>query len=66
MADQSAPAGQSAENLPERPKEGAAAAPEGEKGPSKAALKKAQKEKEKACPSDLDLAIFPIALPHGH
>ncbi|PSK34864.1 Aspartate--tRNA ligase, cytoplasmic [Elsinoe australis] len=48
MADQSAPAGQSAENLPERPKEGAAAAPEGEKGPSKAALKKAQKEKEKA------------------
>ncbi|KAF4548562.1 tRNA synthetases class II (D, K and N)-like protein 1 [Elsinoe fawcettii] len=48
MADQSAPAGQSAEALPERPKEDAPAGAEGEKGPSKSALKKMQKEKEKA------------------
>ncbi|KAF2220291.1 hypothetical protein BDZ85DRAFT_242070 [Elsinoe ampelina] len=48
MADQSAPAGQSAEALPERPKEDGSAPAEGEKGPSKSALKKMQKEKEKA------------------
>ncbi|PNS19636.1 Aspartate--tRNA ligase, cytoplasmic [Sphaceloma murrayae] len=48
MADQPGPTGQPAESLPERPKQDGAAAPEGEKGPSKSALKKAQKEKEKA------------------
>ena len=42
-----APTGASQANLPERPKDDAAAPEEGEKGPSKGALKKAAKEKEK-------------------
>lgn len=52
MADENALETKPAEAIPERPKEAAAAAPAegaegGEKGPSKGALKKAAKEKEK-------------------
>lgn len=51
MADENAIEAKPAEAIPERPKEAAAAPAEGaeggEKGPSKGALKKAAKEKEK-------------------
>ena len=56
MADENALESKPAQSIPERPKEGAAdtagdasaaAGADGEKGPSKSALKKAQKEKEK-------------------
>lgn len=52
MADENALEAQPAQSIPERPKdapagEAGAAPAEGEKGPSKSALKKAAKEKEK-------------------
>lgn len=53
MADENALESKPAQSIPERPKDapaaeaGAAPAAEGEKGPSKSALKKAAKEKEK-------------------
>lgn len=46
MAEQNAPRAENVVPLTEPPKEG-----EGEKGPSKSALKKAAKEKEKVCDS---------------
>jgi len=50
MADQNPAEAKEATTIPERPKE----AVEGEeKGPSKAALKKAAKDKEKVCMVDL-------------
>lgn len=58
MADTNALESKPAQSIPERPKEeskpageapAAAAGEEGEKGPSKNALKKAAKEKEKVC-----------------
>lgn len=52
MADENALESKPAQSIPERPKdapaaEAGAAPAEGEKGPSKSALKKAAKEKEK-------------------
>lgn len=55
MADSNALESAPAQSIPERPKEEskpageAVAAEDGEKGPSKSALKKAAKEKEKVC-----------------
>lgn len=62
MAEEKAQETQAAQSIPERPKEeaskdaskdaaptGESAAAEGDKGPSKNALKKAQKDKEKVC-----------------
>ena len=55
MAEENALENQPAQSIPERPKEApveGAPAAEGEKGPSKNALKKLQKEKEKVRPGD--------------
>ena len=58
MSEQDGAPAEQPQSIPERPKE----AEEGEKGPSKNALKKAAKEKEKVFPWNNDSITRPLCV----